>query len=166
MMMTPMVRASPGSFASDGGAGCPPAHDRETGAAVDRPIVAGREGHHGLAAAPGADGRVVLARPAATDASLLRHGPAAGTALRVVDEPLAGEEGLLPGREHEGVAAIAAGQRPIRVHPPPHSPRPFPRGPPRPASPPGGAGPPASSGLPSPGTSATPAASQAIGHST
>src|SRR3970040_201570 len=111
MMMTPMVRASPGSWGSDGGAGCSHAHDVETGAAVDGPIVAGREGHHGLAAAPGADGHMGLARPAAIAASLLRRGPAAGTALRVVDEPLAGEEGLLPGREHEGVAAIAAGQR-------------------------------------------------------
>src|SRR3954453_24171764 len=90
----------------------------EARAAVDGPVVPGLERHHGLAAATVAHRRVGLARsPGAHVSGLLRCRAARRAPLRVVGEALAGEEGLLTGREHERLTAIAAGQRPILEHP-------------------------------------------------
>ncbi len=87
----------------------------EAGAAIHRPIVPRRERHHGLTSTRAADRRVelawsfVVARP-------LRCGAARRTALRVVDQALAGIEGLLASGEDELLAAVATGQCSILVH--------------------------------------------------
>src|SRR4030095_11317471 len=83
-------------------------------AAVDGPIRPWGEWNHGLAAAGIADGRVVL--PRAAVAGTLRHGSAAGTPLRHVEQAFLREEPLLAAREDERIAAVAAGQGSVLVH--------------------------------------------------
>ena len=92
------------------------AHLVEARAAVHRPVVARREGHRRLAATLAADGCVVLAWPSGRSRALGGR-PAAWTPLWVVLETLAHEEGLLASGEYELLGAIAAGQRPVLVHP-------------------------------------------------
>ena len=88
----------------------------EARAAVHRPIVAWRERDDRLAAARTADRGVELAW-ALVGSGALRGRSAGRAALRVVDQALAGIEGLLAGREDELLGAIATGQRTVFVHP-------------------------------------------------
>src|SRR5688572_13427383 len=88
----------------------------EARAAVHRSVVAWRERDHGLAAAGAADRGVELTGPLVGSGSL-GGGSARRAALRVVDQALAGIEGLLASREDEFLGAIATGQRTVFVHP-------------------------------------------------
>src|SRR5688572_31427043 len=88
----------------------------EARAAVHRSVVARRERDHGLAAARAADGGVELAG-ALVGSCALGGRSAGGAALRVVDQTLAGKEGLLAGGEDELLRTIATGQRTVFVHP-------------------------------------------------
>jgi hypothetical protein len=63
-----------------------------------------------------ADGGVELPGPA-DGAGALCDRPTRWAPLRVVQETLAGEEGLFPTREHELTRAVAAGEGPILEHP-------------------------------------------------
>ena len=63
-----------------------------------------------------ADRGVELPWPA-DGAGTLGNGPAGRAALRVVQQTLAGEEGLFPTREHELTGAVATGEAPILEHP-------------------------------------------------
>jgi hypothetical protein len=91
-------------------------HLIETGAAVHGPIVSRREWNHCLLATFGADGCVIFAR-SSHHAVALRDRAARGAPLRVVLQTLAREERLLPRRKREMLAAVAASQNPILVHP-------------------------------------------------
>jgi hypothetical protein len=87
----------------------------EAGAAVDRPIVPGSERDHRLATATAADRGVEFAR-SPDGPSALGDGPTRGTSLGVVEETLAGEEGLLSTREGELTCAIAAREAAVLEH--------------------------------------------------
>src|SRR5687768_9594892 len=88
----------------------------EARAAVHRPVITRRERHDRLPAARTADRCVELARPFVRSGALRRRS-AGGAALGVVDQALAGIEGLLAGREDELLGAISTGQRTVFVHP-------------------------------------------------
>jgi hypothetical protein len=88
----------------------------EARAAVHRAIVTRRERHDRLAAARAADRGVELAWTFVGSGALGRS--SAGRApLRVVDQTLAGIEGLFTGRKHELLGTIATGQTTVFVHP-------------------------------------------------
>ena len=88
----------------------------EARAAIHRPIVAWRERDDRLAAARAADRGVELAW-AFVGSGALGRCSTARAALWVVDQALAGIEGLLAGREDELLGTIATGQRTVFVHP-------------------------------------------------
>jgi hypothetical protein len=88
----------------------------EARAAVHRPIVARRERDDRLAAARAADRGMELAW-AFVGSGALGRCSTARAALRVVDQALAGIEGLLARREDELLGTIATGQRTVFVHP-------------------------------------------------
>jgi len=92
----------------------------EARAAVDGPIVPGRERDDRLAAARAADRGVELARPI-DGAGALGCCSAARATLRVVLETLAGEERLLPRGEQEFLRTVTTIERSILVHPGPSS---------------------------------------------
>ena len=94
--------------------GCRGSHLVVAGAAIDRAIVARREGDHRLLAALRADGCVVLAWRSEL-AVALRDLATVQTALRVVLEALAGEELLLTGGEKELLPTVPARQSAIFV---------------------------------------------------
>ena len=87
----------------------------EARAAIDRSIVPRRERHDGLTPAGPADRGVEFARALVVPRAL-GGGAARRASLRVVDQTLAGEEGLLAGGEDELFPAVAAGQTTILVH--------------------------------------------------
>jgi hypothetical protein len=87
----------------------------ETGAAVDGPVVARSKRDHRLAATATADRGVELAR--GTDSpGALGDSPTGRASLGVVEQPLAGEEGLLTAREDELTRAVAAGEGAVLEH--------------------------------------------------
>lgn len=88
----------------------------EARAAVDRPVVPWCERHGRLATALAADRGVVLARTAGGPGSF-RDGATRRTSLRIVQQPLAREEGLLTPRKDELLAAIATAQNAVLEHP-------------------------------------------------
>jgi len=88
----------------------------EARAAVHRPIIAGRERDDRLAAARAADRGMELAW-ALVGSGAFGRCSTARAALRVVDQALAGIEGLFAGREDELLGTIATGQRTVFVHP-------------------------------------------------
>ena len=87
----------------------------ETRAAVDGPVVARSKRDHRLAATAAADRGVELAR--GTDGpGALGDGPTGRASLGVVEQPLAGEEGLLTAREDKLTRAVAASEGTVLEH--------------------------------------------------
>src|SRR5436190_5557184 len=87
----------------------------ETGAAVDRSVVARSERDHGLPAAAAADRGVELA--GSTDgSSALGDRPTGRTSLGVVEQALAREERLLAAGKDELACAISAGEATVLEH--------------------------------------------------
>jgi hypothetical protein len=87
----------------------------EARAAVHRSIVAWRERHDGLAPTGAADRCMELARTLVVPRPLGR-GATRRTALRIVDQALAGIEGLFAGGEGELLRTVSTGQRTVLVH--------------------------------------------------
>jgi hypothetical protein len=87
----------------------------EARAAVHRSIVPRRERHDGLSPTGAADRCVELARSFVVPRSLGRSATRR-TALRIVDQTLAGVEGLFAGREGELLRTVTTGQRTVLVH--------------------------------------------------
>jgi hypothetical protein len=94
----------------------PGTHLVEARAAVDRSVVPRREGHDGLSPTGAADRCMELARSFVVSRSLGR-GATRRTALRIIDQTLAGIEGLLACREGELLRTVSTGQRTVLVHP-------------------------------------------------
>ena len=91
-------------------------HLVEARAAVHRSIVARCERDDRLPPAGSADRGVEFARSIGRSRTLGGR-PARRASLRIVQQALAGVEGLLAGREDELLAAVATGQCPVLVHP-------------------------------------------------
>jgi transposase InsO family protein len=88
----------------------------EARAAVHRSVIPRRERDDGLSPTGAADRCVELARSFVVPRSLGR-GATRRTALRIVDQTLAGVEGLFACREGELLRTVSTGQRTVLVHP-------------------------------------------------